>query len=1001
MKCVRTSRVHLAELDGSKFSFFCYVLLAEMRIVATIGVWVGLSAVAAFASDILKPEADYRDFRLYQLYNGIRAIAVHHPRSTETGFAVAANAGSLYDPVEIPGLAHFLEHMLFLGTEKYPDPKSYDSFLTENGGSNNAYTDEEKTVFFNKVKDNAFEEALDRFAEFFKAPLFNRQYEEKEVNAIEAEHQKNIPNDDDRVWYTIRMLAKGPMSHFSTGNYETLSTIPKAKGIDVVERLQDFHNKYYCGSNMVAVTISPKSLDEQESLVREKLQGISPGHADWLGMVECPGPMFDTVTPFDSSNTGKFIHLQSFSPEPRLWMAFGLPPTLTSYVSTHSKTAHEGPFQFFPIQKSQPTSVLSYLLEYTGEGSLAQRLRLLGLANGITPVVDRNTVTTLFGIKGKNHLLGFRNHDLLTHFPVDLTQKGAAHRGLVLQEIFSYINFLRDHGVGHDLVASLAQQSQIDFHTTQPGSSLMEEAARLAHNLLTYEPYDVIAGDSLLIDADPRLTNQLLQQMSPSSAIIAFSDPEFTSKIEDFQTDPYYGVQFKVLDIPQHHVVAMTVLTASPNAFRMPPPLLHIPEASELKIIPGLLGLTKPELISEQGGNTGTAVWWQGQGSFALPRIAVQINASIPKTKADLLSRTQGSVALAALAEHLQEETVDFQNCGISHSLGFRGSGFHVAFEGYTRTQLIKLMSHVADLLRDPSIVEQERFERVKDRQMKLLADPTTSLAFEHALEAAAVLTRNDAFSRKDLLNALEQTTYENSFAKLKELKNVHVDAFVMGNVDRDQSLGLVEDFLQQAGFTPISHDQAVQSLAMEQRQTIEATLANPIKGDKNHATLIQLQLGIPSIEDRVNLFVLSQFLNRRIYDSLRTEAQLGYIAGAKESQASSTALLHCFLEGSKSHPDEVVKMIDAELQKATDYLANMVDNELMRWKDSVRAQLTKKEANFSEEFAKSAGEIFLHSNCFEKKELELQYLESDFSLKQLLRTFSKLSDPSRRMVCE
>lgn len=56
---------------------------------------------------------------------------------------------------------------------------------------------------------------------------------------------------------------------------------------------------------------------------------------------------------------------------------------------------------------------------------------------------------------------------------------------------------------------------------------------------------------------------------------------------------------------------------------------------------------------------------------------------------------------------------------------------------------------------------------------MKLVADPATSMAFEHALEAAAILTRNDAFSRKDLLNALQQTNYDDSFAKLNELKNV------------------------------------------------------------------------------------------------------------------------------------------------------------------------------------------------------------------------------------
>lgn len=61
----------------------------------------------------------------------------------------------------------------------------------------------------------------------------------------------------------------------------------------------------------------------------------------------------------------------------------------------------------------------------------------------------------------------------------------------------------------------------------------------------------------------------------------------------------------------------------------------------------------------------------------------------------------------------------------------------------------------------------------MRQKQIKLLADPATSMAFEHALEAASILTRNDAFSRKDLLETLEQTTYDESVAKLGELQNV------------------------------------------------------------------------------------------------------------------------------------------------------------------------------------------------------------------------------------
>lgn len=50
------------------------------------------------------------------------------------------SSGHMSDPHEIPGLAHFCEHMLFLGTEKFPDENGYSSFLSKNGGSSNAAT---------------------------------------------------------------------------------------------------------------------------------------------------------------------------------------------------------------------------------------------------------------------------------------------------------------------------------------------------------------------------------------------------------------------------------------------------------------------------------------------------------------------------------------------------------------------------------------------------------------------------------------------------------------------------------------------------------------------------------------------------------------------------------------------------------------------------------------------------------------------------------------------
>merc|ERR1712094_149738 len=91
-------------------------------------------------------------------------------------------------PEKLPGLAHFCEHTLFLGTKKYKDPSGFDNFVSSHGGYNNAYTSDELTVYFATVSQDAATEGLDRFADFFKAPLFSDKFVDKEVHAIDSEH---------------------------------------------------------------------------------------------------------------------------------------------------------------------------------------------------------------------------------------------------------------------------------------------------------------------------------------------------------------------------------------------------------------------------------------------------------------------------------------------------------------------------------------------------------------------------------------------------------------------------------------------------------------------------------------------------------------------------------------------------------------------------------------------------------------------------------------------
>ena len=113
--------------------------------------------------------------------------------------ALAVNAGSFNDPVHRNGLAHFLEHMIFMGSEKYPEEDAYNMHISENGGFCNAFTDFEKTVFTFDVNYSGLEKAIDMMASNFSKPLLLADAVDREINAIESEFQMVSPNDDVRI----------------------------------------------------------------------------------------------------------------------------------------------------------------------------------------------------------------------------------------------------------------------------------------------------------------------------------------------------------------------------------------------------------------------------------------------------------------------------------------------------------------------------------------------------------------------------------------------------------------------------------------------------------------------------------------------------------------------------------------------------------------------------------------------------------------------------------
>jgi insulysin len=144
---------------------------------------------------ILIPENESREFKYGVLKNGLKYTVVRDTNTTVSNIAVSIRAGAFNDPIKYMGLAHFLEHMLFMGSKKYKDEHFFMGKLSDLGGDSNAYTDFFETVYYLHVLSKNLAEILDIFSRFFIDPLFDVNSVSREINAVNSEHMKNLNSD--------------------------------------------------------------------------------------------------------------------------------------------------------------------------------------------------------------------------------------------------------------------------------------------------------------------------------------------------------------------------------------------------------------------------------------------------------------------------------------------------------------------------------------------------------------------------------------------------------------------------------------------------------------------------------------------------------------------------------------------------------------------------------------------------------------------------------------
>ncbi len=219
--------------------------------------------------EIIKATGDKNIYKYFKLSNNLECVFINDKKASQSAVSLAVGCGS-YDE-KIDGLAHFLEHMLFMGNEKYKDETDYFNFISIHNGYSNAYTANDHTNYFYTIDSNYLIESFDIFSQFFISPLFLENSINREINAVNSEHDKNKLDDTWRYMETIKKICNNPaLSHFSTGNLETLN-IPNIRN-----NLIDFFNTYYSANIMKLVVLYNGDDENNNSVIENMIKFFSP-----------------------------------------------------------------------------------------------------------------------------------------------------------------------------------------------------------------------------------------------------------------------------------------------------------------------------------------------------------------------------------------------------------------------------------------------------------------------------------------------------------------------------------------------------------------------------------------------------------------------------------------------------------------------------------------------------------------------------------------------------
>ncbi|XDG00719.1 hypothetical protein ABKA04_000334 [Annulohypoxylon sp. FPYF3050] len=916
------------------------------------------------------PLLDDRTYRVIRLPNQLEALLVHDPDTDKASAALDVNVGNFSDEDEMPGMAHAVEHLLFMGTKKYPAENAYNVYLSSHSGSSNAYTGATSTNYFFDIaaKPSNGEEpsetnlsplygGLDRFAQFFIEPLFLSSTLDRELRAVDSENKKNLQSDQWRLHQLEKSLSnpRHPYCHFSTGNFEVLKTEPEAKGIDVRQKFIDFHEKHYSANRMKLCVLGREPLDVLEKWVAELFSGV-PNK-------DLPQNRWEEEVPYAKEHLAKqcFAKPVMDSRELNLYFPF-----------LDEEFLYEG----------QPSRYISHLIGHEGPGSIMAYLKSRGWANSLSAGAYSICPGTpdIFDCQ------------------IRLTKEGLKHYKEVVKAFFQYVSLLRQTPPQQWIFDEQKGMSDVDFKFKQktPASRFTSYTCAMMQRpsppqwLLSLHRFRKFDPDSIV---------KAIQLLRPDNFRMTIVSRDFPGDWD--QKEKWYGTEYKSEKIPEDFLAELSKALNCTAEERLP--ALHLPHKNQF--IPTKLEVEKKEV--KQPATSPRVIrndevartWYKKDDTFWVPKANLIVSIKNPSIFASAENSVKSKLFTDLVRDALEEYSYDAELAGLQYNVSLDSRGLFIEVSGYN-DKLPVLLEQVLITMRDLE-VKDERFEIIKERLTRGYKNCELQQPFTQIGDYVSWLTSEHDYVVEQLVAELPGITADavRQFHK-QIMSQLHIEAYVHGNVYKEDALKLTDMIEKILKPRVLAKEEwpIIRSLDFPPGSNFlfQKVLRDP--ANVNHCIEYYLHIGDKGDRlVRAKTQLLDQIIHEPAFDQLRTKEQLGYVVFSG-LRSSATTYGFRFIIQSERTSEYLESRIDSFLATQTTSLENMSDADFESHKRSVIIKRLEKLKNLDQETGRHWAQINNEYYDFEAAQRDAAQVKqlTKAEMVEFYSTYIKPTSPTR-----